>query len=196
MRFQQPLRIYLFFFTLLATLAPDARGQSGSVVQTEEIPTRLPPISERQPGASRLGKAVRSANLYLGYDRGFLLAADQAVGNSAADANFLMRVNSWAQLRHTYFSSDGPHPNQNTFSFERVRLSFGGHVFSPDMQYFLQLDGNSDRGAQTVFLDYYGTYDVGHHKLAYDPDELGIKFGKWKVPFSRSRGIGPAAAVW
>ena len=186
MRFR-PVVPFLLLLTLLATLASFARGQTGSVVESEQIPTRLPPVSEPTLVRSRLRRDVEAAHLYLGYDRGFLLAADEAVGTRAADANFLMRVNSWAQLRHTYFDSDGPNPDQNTFSFERLRLSFGGHVFSPDVQYFFQFDGNSDRRTEVIFLDYFATYDVGHDLLGYDQDCLGIKFGKWKIPFSRSR---------
>ena len=192
-------RTYLRILVLsmfVTTLAPEVCGQSGSVVQSYRIPERLPPVSENGPGESRLGGTVRAANLYLGYDRGFLLAADEAIGTRAANANFLMRINSWMQLRQTSFHSEGPNPDQNTFSFERVRLSFGGHVFSPDVQYFFQFDGNSDRLTDVSLLDYYGTYDVGHDVWAGDENLLGIKFGQWKVPFSRSRRNGQATAVW
>jgi len=125
--------------------------------------------------------------LYVGYDRGFLIAADQGMDAGASSSNFLMRVNSWMHFRHTLFESDGPNADQNTFSFERLRLSFGGHVLSPDVKYFFQLDGNSDRASQTIFLDYFVNYDVGHDRFGLDKNRLGFKLGKWKVPFSRSR---------
>lgn len=125
--------------------------------------------------------------LYLGYDRGFVIGADQGGAGDAEAVDFLMRVNSWFHLRHSLFESDGPNADQNTFSFERLRLSFAGHVMSPDLKYFFQLDGNSDRETQTIFLDYFATYDLGHNLLGVDNDKLGIKVGKWKQPFSRSR---------
>lgn len=125
--------------------------------------------------------------LYVGYDRGFLIAADQSRGNDVASVDFLMRVNSWLQLRQSHFESDGPNADQNTFSFERLRLSFAGHVLSPDLQYFFQFDGNSDRETRSIFLDYFATYDIGRGRFGFEADRLGFKFGKWKVPFSRSR---------
>jgi hypothetical protein len=124
---------------------------------------------------------------FLGYDGGFLIAANQGVDDDSASVDFLMRVNGWLQLRHTLFDSHGPNPDQNTISFERLRLVFGGHVFSPDLGYFLQFDGNSDRLTDVIFLDYFVTYDVGHGVLGCGENKLGIKLGKWKVPFSRSR---------
>ncbi len=125
--------------------------------------------------------------LYLGYDRGFVIAADQGHSGDAATADFLMRVNSWFHFRHAYFSSEGPHDDQNTFSFERLRLSFAGHVLTPDLEYFMQLDANSDSSTNTIFLDYFTTYDFGHHLFGGEPGRMGLKLGKWKVPFSRSR---------
>jgi hypothetical protein len=125
--------------------------------------------------------------LYLGYDRGFVIAADRAAGDDAASVDFLMRVNSWLHFRHTLFDSDGPNEDQNTFSFERLRLVFSGHAFSPDLGYFFQLDGNSDSSTDATFLDYYVTYDLGHNVFGCEEDKLGVKVGKWKVPFSRSR---------
>lgn len=130
--------------------------------------------------------ALSEKRLYLGYDEGFVIAADQVYGEADA-ADYLMRVNSWSQLRNTVFDSDGPNEDQNTFSFERLRLSFHGHVFSPDWQYFFQFDGNSDRSSQVIFLDYFATYDVGHNRFGWAENKLGVKLGKWKVPFSRSR---------
>jgi hypothetical protein len=124
--------------------------------------------------------------LYLGYDRGFVIAANQAA-RDAASVDFLMRVNNWLQLRHTLFDSEGPNEDQNTFSFERLRLVFSGHVFSPDLGYFFQFDGNSDRSTDAIFLDWFVTYDLGHNVFCCEENKLGVKLGKWKVPFNRSR---------
>lgn len=121
----------------------------------------------------------------VGYDRGFVIAADS--GNVDASDDFLMRVNSWSQLRHTYFESDGTNPDENSFSFERLRLSFSGHAFSPALRYFMQLDANSDRATDAIFLDYFLAYDLGKDLFGWQSRRLGVKVGKWKMPFSRSR---------
>jgi hypothetical protein len=125
--------------------------------------------------------------LYLGYDDGFVVAANQGSGSSNESADYLMRINSWTQLRHTFFDSDGPNLDQNSFSFERLRLAFAGHVYSPDLEYFTQLDGGSDRATEAIFLDYFLTYDFGRGVLGCEEDQLAVRLGKWKVPFSRSR---------
>ena len=152
---------------------------------------RLPPPTtsvDSVPEAVSFAALTRTAEpLSLGYDHGFVIAANQGSGNDASSVDFLMRVNSWMQLRQSVFESNGPNADQNTFSFERLRLSFGGHVLSPDVQYFFQLDGNSDRSTDAIFLDYFVTYDLGHDLLGVDKNRFGIKLGKWKVPFSRSR---------
>ncbi len=141
-------------------------------------PVQLPSVPPN-PGSG--------TNLFAGYIGGFVIAADQGPILDPETVDFLVRVNSWSQLRHTLFESDGPNADQNTFSFERLRLSFGGHALSPDLQYFLQFDGNSDRSTQAIFLDYFVTYDLGSNLLGLEQSRLGLRFGKWKVPFSRSR---------
>jgi hypothetical protein len=125
--------------------------------------------------------------LFMGYDNGFVIAADRGPSDYADEAQFLMRVNSWLQLRHTLFNSQGPNTDQNSFSFERLRLSFSGHIMSPDFTYYFQFDGNSDRATEVIFLDYFATYDLGRNLLGFESDLFGVKLGKWKVPFSRSR---------
>ena len=112
-------------------------------------------------------------SLYVGYDNGFVIAAGEGDGHDAESLDFLMRINSWFQLRHKVFDSDGPNPDENTLSFERLRLSFGGHVFSPDLKFFFQLDGNSDNSTSVSFLDYYTTYDLGHDMLCWDGHHRG-----------------------
>lgn len=100
---------------------------------------------------------------------------------------FRMRINSWFQLRHTAIDSDGGNPDQNDFEFERLRLQFGGHVYTPDLRYFLQFDGDSDQLETSDWLDYYVSYDLGHNLGLLDKGRFGFRAGKWKLPFNRAR---------
>lgn len=100
---------------------------------------------------------------------------------------FRMRINSWFQLRHTAIGSDGGNRDQNDFEFERLRLQFGGHVYTQDLRYFLQFDGDSDQSEVSDWLDYYITYDLGHSLWLLDKGRLGLRAGKWKLPFNRAR---------
>ncbi len=174
--------------TRLPTTKADSDSSTGREVGVIAENSSIQPVSLNAVDSSHLPDRWDDfgTRLYLGYDRGFVIAADQGIRGDVASVDFLMRVNSWVQIRQTLFESDGPNPDQNTFSFERLRFSFSGHVLSPDLKYFFQFDGNSDR-ASAIFLDYFVTYDVGRNVFGLDKNKLGFKLGKWKVPFSRSR---------
>ncbi|MDP6061231.1 MAG: hypothetical protein QGH33_20150, partial [Pirellulaceae bacterium] len=133
----------------LSRLLPTKAGSDSSwqEVSVTADASAVPPVSLTAVHSSHVPDQWDDfgTRLYLGYDRGFVIGADQGVEISAESVDFLMRVNSWAQLRQTSFESEGPNADQNTFSFERLRLSFSGHVLSRDMKYFFQFDGNSDR---------------------------------------------------
>jgi hypothetical protein len=148
---------------------------------------RFPPVERLSYEAEFPEQPLLYQPSTAGYQNGFLIASDDRFSASAGDFPFLMRINSWSQLRHTLFRADDPDQDLNKFSFERLRFAFGGHAFSPDLRYFFQFDGNSDQAAQAVFLDYFLTYDLGCAWWGGQAGKLGVKVGQWKVPFSRSR---------
>jgi hypothetical protein len=151
------------------------------------VPARIPQVETVSYDAQATWEQLGPPESYAGYDRGFLIANHGPASPSAAEVPFLLRVNSWLQLRQTLYSAEDPNQNLNLFSIERLRLSLGGHAYSPNMRYFFQFDGNSDQGAEAIFLDYFLSYDLGREFLGCDANKLGVKAGKWKVPFSRSR---------
>lgn len=116
------------------------------------------------------------------YDRGFVLRPVDA-----EQTPFEMKINSWLQLRHTYFDSDGPTPDQNDMEFERARLLFSGFALSRDLKYFIQIDADDNQTQRLDLLDYYLSYDIGHDQFDLDAGKLGIRTGRWKTPFNRSR---------
>ncbi len=129
----------------------------------------------------------KKPDLSYGYNKGFFIAAKYPAKNCEPETAFRFQFNTLFQMRHTYFNSDGPNPDQNFFEFERAFLIFRGHVYSEDLTYHIKLDGDSD-GRQTVdLLDCYFTYDLGHHDLGWNKGHFGLKFGQWKIPYSRSR---------
>ncbi len=116
------------------------------------------------------------------YDRGFVLRpvdADQTP--------FEMKINSWLQLRHSVFDSDGPTPDQNDFEFERARLVFSGFALKRELKYFIQIDADDNQTQRLDLLDYFLSYDVGHDQFGLDAGTIGIRAGRWKVPFNRTR---------
>jgi len=174
-----------------AAAEPGLRGGAGDCgvngLDQPAAPARLPPVEMVSYDSQAALEPPVLPDSSAGYDSGFVLA-DQGLGSvSAGDVPFLLRINSWLQLRHTLFDAADPSQNLNLFSIERLRLALGGHVYSPNLGYFFQLDGHSDQGSQAFFLDYFVTYDLGCQFLDCDADQLGVKAGQWKMPFSRSR---------
>jgi len=184
------IRLIIGLITFSLLFAGSANAQdSTSVLANDSVisqPTYESTASNDLP-VKPISYGPAMDQIYAGYQNGFLIASRSGVQLEGNEYPFLLRINSWFQLRHSYFSSDGPNQDQNSFSFERLRFSFGGHFFKPELQYFFQFDGNSDRSNDTIFLDYFGTYDFGSDLLCLKKDSLGFKYGKWKVPFSRSR---------
>lgn len=116
------------------------------------------------------------------YDKGFVLRPVDATRTP-----FEMKINSWLQLRHSYFDSNGPTADENDFEFERARLLFSGFAFTRDLQYFIQIDADDNQTQRLDLLDCYLSYDIGHDQFGLDAGELGIRAGRWKIPFNRSR---------
>ena len=150
-------------------------------------PARLPQVGLVTYDAAKQEPSSETRQLFVGYDNGFVIANQGTERVSRDDFPFLMRVKGWSQIRYISFSSEGPNPDENTFSLERLRLSLAGHAYSPNLQYFLQFDGNSDRSMQTIVLDSFVSYDLGRDLFGCDANQVGIRAGVWKVPFSRSR---------
>lgn len=133
-------------------------------------------------GACNSNTAKDKHFLYTEYDKGFVLRPFDA-----EKTPFEMKINSWLQMRHSVFDSDGPTADQNDFEFERLRLLFSGHALSKDLKYFMQIDADDNQTQRLDMLDYYLSYDVGHDELDLGKGQLGIRAGRWKVPYNRSR---------
>lgn len=123
----------------------------------------------------------------VGYDRGFVIASGEDVSLDTSESPFLLRMSAYGQLRHTRFDSAGPTDDLNQFQLIRGRIIFAGHAFSPDIRYYVQMDGRSSRGDELRLLDYHLDFDIGRHYLDWDRDVLVFKAGQWKVPFTLSR---------
>jgi len=99
----------------------------------------------------------------------------------------LLRINGWGQIRQTVFDSGGLRPDVNQFQLKRGRLIFSGSAFTSDFAYYIQLDGRSSSGDDMRLLDYFLTYDVGHHAWGLQKGTFEFKTGKYKMPFTMAR---------
>ncbi len=126
-------------------------------------------------------------SVQVGYDGGFLIAAEKSLDLETADSPFLLRINGWGQLRQITFSSEGATADRNQFQLARARLILSGSAFTKDFDYYIQLDGRSSSGDNLRLLDYFLTYDIGHHKWGLKKGTLAFKTGKYKMPFHLAR---------
>lgn len=118
-----------------------------------------------------------------GYDKGFYIRpADKD------EHPFELRVNGRMQFRHTGFAREvknwrdnagviRPVTSRNDFEIERGRLEFRGFFIDPALQFFINLDSDTDDGHIVIFHDFWVNYEFSE---AFD-----LYVGKAFVPGSR-----------
>ncbi|MDG2219888.1 MAG: hypothetical protein P8L85_00810 [Rubripirellula sp.] len=159
----------------------------------ELVPLRDPPVSAGQLTYER---KLRSGdeldwlgNVKVGYDGGFVIASRRELDLRADRYPFQLRFNGWGQLRHSISEVDPPNQDLNQFQLKRGRLIFSGGAFNPDFSFYIQLDGRSSSGDDIRLLDYYLNYDFGHDQFGLTPGTIGLRTGKYKVPFTIARWL-------
>jgi len=111
---------------------------------------------------------------------GELMVEDGAFVLSSQDKNFLMNIGGRLQFRYWYADPEDDHPfvtDEETSSFElyQARLALRGNAFGKSLNYFLQLDFQSDKNLKDAYLAYtWGDY-------------LTIRGGFFRPPFTRQR---------
>lgn len=187
--------IHFRMICCLACMAVYAHGQDPSSTGIFSPAFSTAPLSEVGPlpddwnpdkGNNAEGDSDSLTPL-VGFANGFVIASPDLKSIPRRDYPFSTRLTGWLQLRHALFESDGPNRDRNAFSLERIRVGIDGHAYTPDLQYTLVLDANSDQAVQVTFLDSFVNYDFGRNLMDLDAGRLGFRLGKWKSPFSRSR---------
>jgi hypothetical protein len=155
---------------------------AGLAAASDGGPRRIPLVTEVGP-CDPLAKADDAAvDFFCDYDRGFVIQPF-----APASHPFELRMNGWIQFRHTAFARDVESwtdragvtrdvRNRNNFDIERARLLFSGHAVSPQLTYFLQLDGDTDGQDIVDFFDYWWAWRFN--------ETFQIQMGKRKVPAS------------
>ncbi len=100
---------------------------------------------------------------------------------------FELRVNGRMQFRYTGFSRErtsyptlaGPVKveNRNDFEIERGRLEFSGFMWDPKLQYYVNIDADTDDQHRAVFHDFWVNYNFD--------ESFNLYAGKAFVPGSR-----------
>jgi hypothetical protein len=121
-----------------------------------------------------------------GWDRGFFLASH--------DNRFLLRLQGQMQVRFTYNFHERPtrpigaedrDRHMHGWENPRTRLAFGGHVFGPDLEYYVRGEFARDRSGPADTSP-RGTFQMLEAYVRYHFDnEWSIRFGQFKLPFNR-----------
>jgi len=123
----------------------------------------------------------------IGYDNGLLLQVIEEDQSFSLKTNLRnqFRTGTFTRDRSTWTDNAGivrPIINRQDFDIERARLVFSGHAFTDQLKYFLQLDGDTDRGHFVTFFDYWWAWKFS--------DKREVRFGKRKNPGSRNWILG------
>lgn len=151
-----------------------------------------PALSLNETGTESVESGEQQYSLepvLFGYDDGFVLAAPAIQDLSSESSKFQLKINGWGQLRQTVFDSEDPAGDLNQFQLVRARIIGSGFAFTQDFRYYIQIDGRSSSGDSLRLLDYYLTYDLGHHAFGWNRGRFGFKTGRYKMPFHLSRWL-------
>lgn len=131
--------------------------------------------------------------LTAGWRDGFFLASP--------DGRFKLGVSGQVQFRFMYnFHDQRPGPfgspgqvqggrHKRGFETTRVRLAFGGHLYTPDLTYFVRGNFQRDRTAQPMA----GGFFLQDAWIRYHlNNEISIRIGQFKLPFTREFLISSA----
>lgn len=113
--------------------------------------------------------------MQVGYDKGFYIRS--------SDESFGLKIQLGTQFRYLGVNRQTDNPNRfgrqsrddlNGFEWERSRLIFRGHLFSKELTYKFQIDGDTDgnNDLETIDLYFDWQYAKGHK----------IRWGQFKVP--------------
>jgi len=151
--------LFLLAFTLALTL-------SVSAVSAQEVDIAVDPFQELQAVAA---EQVGRSNVIARFDRGFILETDDG-----AETPFQIKVNGRMQARYTGFAGgESGQTSRNYFEIERGRLEFRGHMYDPALQYYYNLDADTDENHDVKFHDFWVNYNFD--------DAFRLYFGKQKV---------------
>ncbi|OHB68158.1 MAG: hypothetical protein A2W17_01145 [Planctomycetes bacterium RBG_16_41_13] len=94
------------------------------------------------------------------------------------DGKYSLNIGGRLQMRYEYKDKDDDFGESDTQNIDirRARLNFGGNIYSKDLHYFVEIDGDQfDVGVRDFYV-YWTPFD-----------ELNTKIGYFKVPFNRQR---------
>lgn len=138
-------------------------------------------VSEERPSGEKDKKS--GPDWTVGYDKGFYIRPAEK-----DEHPFELRVNGRMQFRHTGFVREVTNwrdnagvirrvTNRNDFEIERGRLEFRGFFIDPALQFYMNLDSDTDDEHVVIFHDFWVNYEFS--------EAFNLYVGKAFVPGSR-----------
>jgi hypothetical protein len=178
-----PVFQIILLLSAVCMSAEGVLGQSHGVEQS--LVERLKAAEERIEELERSAANDRllASDWSAGYGGGFFIRPVDGKRNP-----FELMINGRIQFRHTGFARDvttwtdnagviRPVTDRQDFEVERGRLEFAGFLLDPALQFFINLDADTDDGHQVIFHDFWFNYAFSK---AFD-----LHVGKAFVPGSR-----------
>ena len=109
-----------------------------------------------------------------GWDEHFFLASP--------DGRFRLQFDGLMQVRWIWNYHDQPPRDVYGWELARTKLTFRGHVFSPDIQYLIRTNV-ARNGGSLGLQDAWVRYHLN--------DQLSVRFGQFKLPFNREELVRP-----
>ena len=174
-------------------MAPSAEAKPAPADENVISLSRLAELEQRGNGGAE--EPVTEAPILAGWDKkdGFFIRS--------SDNNFLLKIGGRLQLRYTYKGRDqrGEAPStpeesgvdDSFFEIERARISFSGHVLSPNLTYNYTLDGDTDGAG--VLDTFYAFVQYAASKSWWDNNLMTIGAGIWKPHFLRQEATSSGA---
>ncbi len=179
-----------------------ARAQDEDAARVDALKRQIREILS----AEEFRESLMPPVLQVGYDGGFFL--------KSSDDNFLMKINGRIQFRWTHYDVQSTNrylqprlqKNDSTgFDAARIRVTFKGHAYSPNLTYLMRLRSDEATGYDTRLCDAYVNYrfddafqlQAGYFKVAALQQRLTssadlqfVSRSMTHAVFDLSRGLG------
>jgi phosphate-selective porin OprO and OprP len=168
-------------------MAPSAEAKPAPVDEEMLSLSRLAELEQRANGGAE--EPMTEEPVLAGWDKkdGFFIRS--------ADNNFLLKIGGRLQIRYTYKGRDqrGESPStpeeegvdDSFFEIERARVSFTGHVLSPNLTYNYTLDGDTDGSGVVDTFTAFVMYAASRSWFGPDSNILNLGAGIWKPHYLR-----------
>jgi hypothetical protein len=132
-----------------------AGAQDQDAARVEAMKQQIREVLSEQEFRESLMPSMMQA----GYDKGFFI--------KSSDENFLLKINGRMQFRWTHYGVQSRNrylqprlrkDDSTGFDIQRLRLKFTGHVYTPDLTYYIQFRTGVGTGYDTRLRDAYINY--------------------------------------